>query len=43
MALATLLGMNITHGLESRTPWLFMVVLAAGISVGYLVKRWVTR
>ncbi len=43
MALATLLGMNITHGLESRTPLLFAAVLGVGFAIGFLVKRWVTR
>jgi hypothetical protein len=43
MALATLLGMNVTHGLESRTPLWFAAVLGVGFAVGFLVKRWVTR
>lgn len=43
MALATVLGMNLTHGLEGRSPIYFLVVLAIGIMIGMLVKRWVAR
>jgi hypothetical protein len=43
MALATLLGMNLTHGLEERSPALFVIVLAIGIAIGLLVRRWVVR
>lgn len=43
MALATMFGMNITHGLEARSPELFWGALAGGIGVGFLVKSWVMR
>jgi len=43
MALATLLGMNLVHGLEKRTPLLFWCVFAAGLVLGLLTKAWVTR
>ena len=43
MALATLLGMNLTHGMEARGPEFFWTVLAAGVGVGFLVKMWVMR
>jgi Mg2+ and Co2+ transporter CorA len=43
MALATLLGVNLTHGLEDRSPVLFYIVLIAGFAVGFGVKSWVTR
>lgn len=43
MALAALLGMNLTHGLEGRSPALFVLVLAIGIGIGMVVKRWVVR
>ena len=43
MALATLLGMNLTHGLEERTPVLFWSVLASGVVLGFLVKAWVMK
>jgi hypothetical protein len=42
-ALATLLGMNVVHGLEQRTPLLFWVVLLFGFGVGFAVKGWVVR
>lgn len=43
MALATILGMNLTHGLEGRSPVLFLAVLIAGFLIGFLVKQWVAR
>jgi hypothetical protein len=43
MAIATLMGMNLTHGLENRPPSLFWaVVIAAGV-VGLAVMGWVIR
>jgi len=42
-AMATLLGMNVQHGLEGRPPGLFWIVLAAGTAVGFAVRGWVTR
>jgi Mg2+ and Co2+ transporter CorA len=43
MALATVLGMNLTSGLEDRSPLLFIGILTTGVIMGLLVKRWVTR
>lgn len=43
MALATVLGMNVSHGLEDRTPFVFLLVLALGLTIGFFVKRWVAR
>lgn len=43
MAMATLLGVNLTHGLEERSPILFYIVLVFGFAVGFVVKGWVTR
>jgi hypothetical protein len=43
MAVATVLGMNVIHGLEGRTPLLFLFVLALGLTIGIFVKRWVAR
>ncbi len=43
MAVATVLGMNVVHGLEGRTPILFLFVLALGLMIGIFVKRWVAR
>ncbi len=41
MALAAVLGMNLTHGLENRSPVVFLVILLLGIGIGLLVKRWI--
>jgi len=43
MALAALLGVNLTHGLEDKSPVLFYVMLAFGFGIGFVVKSWVTR
>ncbi|MFU8892229.1 MAG: CorA family divalent cation transporter [Luteolibacter sp.] len=43
MALATIFGMNVSHGLEERTPLVFVLVLALGLTIGLFVKRWVAR
>lgn len=43
MALATVLGMNVNHGLENRSPGVFLMVLVVGVLIGYFVKRWVER
>lgn len=43
MALATLLGMNVVHGLEEHPPYVFAVILMIGIGIGMAVQRWVTR
>lgn len=43
MAMATLLGMNLVHGFEDRTPTLFWCVVAGGFAVGWAVKGWVTK
>lgn len=43
MALATVLGMNLTHGLEGRSPVIFLSVLLLGIVIGLFVKGWVNR
>lgn len=43
MALATVLGMNVTNGLENCTPLLVPLVLALGLTIGFFVKRWVAR
>ena len=42
MAIATLLGMNLTHGFESASPYIFYGVFVAGLLVGLAVKSWVT-
>jgi hypothetical protein len=43
MAIATLMGMNLVHGLESRPPVLFWGVVAAAAVIGFVVVFWVTR
>ncbi len=43
MALAALLGVNLTHGLEEKSPALFYVMLAFGFGIGFVVKSWVTK
>ncbi len=43
MALATVLGMNLRHGLENRSPLYFTVILISGVVIGLFVKRWVSR
>ncbi|MFN2427979.1 MAG: hypothetical protein ABR587_16200 [Candidatus Binatia bacterium] len=43
MALATVLGMNLTNGLEERSPFLFLTVLTIGVLIGRFVRRWVIR
>ena len=41
MAMATVLGMNLTNGLEDKSPLVFVVVLVVGLVIGRLVRRWV--
>ena len=43
MAIATILGMNVAHGLEDRSPGIFWAVLLLGIGVGMMAVYWVTR
>jgi len=43
MALASILGMNLRHGMEEQSPALFIIMLASGIAIGLLVKRWVSK
>lgn len=43
MALAALMGVNLTHGLEDKSPVLFYVMLAFGFGIGFVVKSWVTK
>lgn len=43
LAVASLLGMNVRHGLEDRQPWVFLAVLALGAALGFAVRSWVVR
>jgi hypothetical protein len=42
MAIATILGMNVVHGLEDGSPGIFWAVLLVGIGVGMMAVYWVT-
>jgi len=41
MAIATVLGMNLRHGFENASPFVFYLVFAAGLGVGLVVRSWV--
>jgi len=43
VVLSGLFGMNLVSGLEHTGPWLFVLVLFAGIAIGLAIKSWVTR
>lgn len=43
MSVATVLGMNLRHGLEDQSPVIFLLVMVLGILIGLFVKRWVAR
>jgi len=43
MALATIFGMNLVHGMEGRTPLLFWGVFVVGLIVGTATRGWVMR
>lgn len=40
-AMASIFGMNFTHGLDQTSPAVFWVVLACGVAAGIAVKGWV--
>ena len=40
-AIASLFGMNLAHGLDSRSPLIFWLVLMVGCALGYGLKTWV--
>ena len=42
-AVATIFGMNLSHGFEQRPMVFFWLVVVAGISLGFWMKRWVLR
>jgi hypothetical protein len=43
MAIATIFGMNLVHGLETAPEVFFWLVIFLGIGVGLVTKVWVTR
>lgn len=43
MALATLMGMNLNHGLGTRSAVVFGSVLGVGIALGFFVKGWAIK
>jgi len=40
-ALASLFGMQLTHGLNERNPIFFWAIFAGGVSLGFIMKGWV--
>ena len=40
-AIASIFGMNFTHGLDTRDPVLFWLVLGVGVVLGFGMKSWV--
>ena len=42
-AVATIFGMNLTHGYEEGHPILFWLVLIIGIAMGIIIKTWMLR
>ncbi len=43
MAVATLFGMNLVHGMENVSPILFWLVVVVALFIGFSVKGWVTK
>ncbi|MDQ8180623.1 hypothetical protein [Pelagicoccus sp. SDUM812005] len=43
MAFATLLGMNLRHGFEKQSPFIFWGVLTTGVLIGVFVKSWILK
>lgn len=43
MAVATIFGMNLVHGLEEKTPLFFWAIMITGIIIGMLTQKWVTK
>lgn len=43
MAVATIFGMNLPHGLEKEPVQLFWSVLGSGVGLGFLVKKWLFK
>jgi Mg2+ and Co2+ transporter CorA len=42
-AMAALLGMNLVHGMEGRSPVWFAIVAVVGLALGLGVKMWVGK
>jgi len=42
-AIGSAFGMNVINGMEENGPWLFWVLLATGIAVGYLMRTLIDR
>jgi hypothetical protein len=40
-AITSLFGMNFESGLDRHLPWLFWIVLATGIVLGFFIKGWI--
>ncbi len=43
MAVSTIFGMNLPHGLEKEPSTLFWIVIIVGVGVGFGVKKWLFR
>jgi hypothetical protein len=40
-ALASVFGMNLTHGFNRDSPVVFWIIFVAGVGLGFAIKRWV--
>jgi hypothetical protein len=40
-ALASVFGMNLTHGFNRESPMVFWIIFTAGVGLGFAIKRWV--
>lgn len=43
MAVATIFGMNLVHGLEGKTPIFFWATMVLGVIIGMMTQKWVTK
>lgn len=43
MAFATLLGMNLRHGFEKQSPFIFWGILLIGVLIGIFVRSWILK
>lgn len=43
LAFASIFGMNLTHGFEGKSPWLFWLFMVIGISIGAIMTSLVVK